>query len=1568
MRSSIAALALFADLMSVSHVVAADSTNIIAELTLLTATNATTGFESSTNILTHSLSDAPRGVTIDTNGVITWTPTEAQGPTTNLFVATVTDGITSVTNRFVVQVTEVNLPPVSSNDAFIVSNASLTITSPGLLVNDVDADLPANTLTTLLVSGPTNGMLSLSSNDGFTYTPNIGFTGTDRFTYRVNDGKSDSAPTTVTLTVLMPAFRITDVSVTSGLATVTWNSKTGRTYQLLYKDNLTDSNWTKLPGDVAAVTSATNKVDFVGLAARRFYRVQLLMNSAPELPPQSQQTTPELQGLSVTNTASDGDFPDDLLSYSLLVAPTNSVISTNGIITWIPTEAQGPGTNVFVTKVTDNSGLSVTNIFTVIVTEVNIPPVAVNDNYATSNGTLVVVAPGVLSNDTDTDIPANTLTAALVSGPTNGSLTLSSNGGFSYTPNFAFGGIDAFTYRADDGLSNSTPATATIAVTARPIITGQPLSQSVMVSSNASFFVGVSGSGPLSFQWRINGTNISGATNPLLTLVSVQASDVGNYQAVITNIAGAITSAVATLTVTSPTNCFMPPGLVSWWPGEGSASDIIGGHSGALQGGATASGPAFAGLGFTFDGTNNFVSIPDSAALKPTNLTVEAWVKFNSLDSAGADPVPAGYQWIVFKQNSRNSGFEGFFLGKAREVTGDEFSFGVTSAGGVQIDIRSTTLVQTGVWYHVAGVRAPNSIRIFVNGQMQSEAAVPFPQDYGTLPMYFGTTGQPTFDRKFKGVLDEVSFYNRALSSNEIATIYASGAAGKCGSPSAPVIVAQPANQLFVSNGIATFNVVALGASPLIYRWQRDGFTLVNGGRISGATSAALTITALDPGDIGNYQVIVSNILGAVTSAIASLNTGLAPSNNAFASSVSLGGSSGFVNGNTVLATKEPDEPDHAANIGGLSVWYDWTAPSTNQVTFDTAQSAFDTLLGVYTGNNLNSLTTIATNDNVSTNNSRSRVTFIPVQGTVYRIAVDGANGANGNLTLRWVQANVALPDLVIFSSAINPQIVTETFSTSSCAAMEGLIAPGARRLIRFDTQTANQGSTALVLGNPTTNPHFVFANCHAHYHFQNYMAYRLRRQDGQLAAIGLKVGFCILDTFRFDTSAPGTPLYNCANQGIQRGWGDLYSSTLDGQWIDITGLPDGNYIIELEVNPVGILQESDYSNNITTIPIAIGNSSSPPLNDNFANAQTLLGTSPSVAGANVNATKENIEPNHSGNTGGKSVWYQWTASATKTVTIDTVGSNFDTLLAIYTGNALNNLTLVTNNNDIIHSANLQSRVTFNAIAGTVYRIAVDGFNGANGNIIVTANQTVANDSYAACIFTGGVIGSISGSSVGATKESNEPDHAGNTGGHSTWYCWTAPLDGSVTFDTIGSPFNTLLAVYTGSSVNSATLVASNDDIDAGANLQSRVTFNAVGLTMYHIAVDGFNGDSGNAMLNWSLTAAGLSSRMVSLATGPNYGAGGAVLSYNLLPEGMFQLGITGQPQKRYSIERSCDLVTWIPLTTTVADFAGQAWFTDKAARHLTTGSGDSVCGPNQVLGVTMSAVEARFYRAVALP
>ena len=81
-------------------------------------------------------------------------------------------------------------------------------------------------------------------------------------------------------------------------------------------------------------------------------------------------------------------------------------------------------------------------------------------------------------------------------------------------------------------------------------------------------------------------------------------------------------------------------------------------------------------------------------------------------------------------------------------------------------------------------------------------------------------------------------------------------------------------------------------------------------------------------------------------------------------------------------------------------------------------------------------------------------------------------------------------------------------------------------------------------------------------------------------------------------------------------------------------------------------------------------------------------------------------------------------------------------MLAVYTGTSLTNLTLLESNNDIAYSTNLQSIVTFPAEAGTLYNIAVDGFNGATGSVILTLNQTIQNDNFDSCEFIGGLNGS----------------------------------------------------------------------------------------------------------------------------------------------------------------------------------------------------------------------------------
>jgi thiol-disulfide isomerase/thioredoxin len=123
-----------------------------------------------------------------------------------------------------------------------------------------------------------------------------------------------------------------------------------------------------------------------------------------------------------------------------------------------------------------------------------------------------------------------------------------------------------------------------------------------------------------------------------------------------------------------------------------------------------------------------------------------------------------------------------------------------------------------------------------------------------------------------------------------------------------------------------------------------------------------------------------------------------------------------------------------------------------------------------------------------------------------------------------------------------------------------------------------------------------------------------------------------------------------------------------------------------------------------------------------------------------------------------------------------------------------------------------------------------------------------ANDMFANRSVITGTYTNPTSSSVGATKETGEPSHAGYAGGASVWWSWTPPFSGFVTISTAGSSFDTLLGVYTGTSVSALTWIAYNDDEKYGVST-SKVWFDVTGGQTYQIAVDGYNGASGSVSL-----------------------------------------------------------------------------------------------------------------------
>jgi subtilisin family serine protease len=266
----------------------------------------------------------------------------------------------------------------------------------------------------------------------------------------------------------------------------------------------------------------------------------------------------------------------------------------------------------------------------------------------------------------------------------------------------------------------------------------------------------------------------------------------------------------------------------------------------------------------------------------------------------------------------------------------------------------------------------------------------------------------------------------------------------------------------------------------------------------------------------------------------------------------------------------------------------------------------------------------------------------------------------------------------------------------------------------------------------------------------------------------------------------------------------------------------------------------------------ALGGSTQQPANDNFAN-RILLGDLPvSTTGSNIGATVEPQEPSQSGAI--NSVWWTWTAPTTETVNFNTIGSNFDTYLSIFSGPDLPNLTLLGANDD--GGGNWTSLVSLDTIAGQTYQIAVDGYASNTGQIAL--NVVVPpppNDNFANRIALTGDAANSTGTNRGATGEVGEPAQSGEI--NSAWWSWTATSSGFFQIDTIGSNSNgnsdTYLSVFEGSDLPNLTLVGANDD--GGGNYDSLVNVNATPGTTYQLAVDGFLNRTGPINLNIAPTA-----------------------------------------------------------------------------------------------------------------
>lgn len=461
---------------------------------------------------------------------------------------------------------------------------------------------------------------------------------------------------------------------------------------------------------------------------------------------------------------------------------------------------------------------------------------------------------------------------------------------------------------ADGGvarLANEVPPQA-------PAILVDPQPQTVFVGDSVNFSVTAFGTQPLRYAWRLNGTNIAGATNSTYSFSSAASALSGNYTVLVTNVVNAVTSAPALVRVKSvqlylgsqlltngtyvfasppmlsvhsafsggssfytldgsapgfgstfysgpfsltysatvralgysadflqseaadtvnmivmvphrlaassigggivttnlsatfePTNCTsLPPDAVAWWRAEDNVQDAIGSHTSTAYGGlAYTSG--LVGRAFEFNGANALVRSADSADLHFSNaMTLEAWVK-----PEGAGAIIAKWDSVQFRQQSsfrlRLGNFAKAYFAISQNGTG---------GGGTAESppyCASVSAIPIGAWTYLAATYNGSSLCLYVNGVLEAQTPATGTIFPGVDDVAFGAMvggeGAGGGSDLFKGLIDELALYRRALTAREILAIYQAGACGKNAID----------NQPFTAGLFAATDSVAVKALPL---------------------------------------------------------------------------------------------------------------------------------------------------------------------------------------------------------------------------------------------------------------------------------------------------------------------------------------------------------------------------------------------------------------------------------------------------------------------------------------------------------------------------------------------------------------------------------------------------------------------------------------------------------------------------------------------------------------------------------------------------------------------------------
>ena len=382
-------------------------------------------------------------------------------------------------------------------------------------------------------------------------------------------------------------------------------------------------------------------------------------------------------------------------------------------------------------------------------------------------------------------------------------------------------------------------------VTAAPAITAQPQAVTANVGQTVSFTVGATNA--LTYQWTKDGNPLPGATNATLVLTNVQPVRIGDYRVVVGNGVGAVTSSVATLNLNG-VDAGVWKGLVAYYPFNGNSNDESGnGNDGTVNGSVLTTNRFGSQAGaYWFNGTDSFIELTDIDLTESFTLT--AWVAPEKyiVSILGKYQIgPEAYEMLI------NS--SGYFYGHTR---------GHTEPGSTLVS--ASNPIGLNRWTAVTFVfdSAGSLGSLYANGTLlQSGFLTNSPDnDFNTRigRSVWGGNG-------FLGGIDDVRIYNRALSADDVAALFAFESA-----PPVPTVVAAPANTTLVAGQTLTLTAQIVG-HDVVYRWQKDESDLANGGRVSGADSQTLTVSGLTLADAGQYRLTATNANGSAVTAAATV-------------------------------------------------------------------------------------------------------------------------------------------------------------------------------------------------------------------------------------------------------------------------------------------------------------------------------------------------------------------------------------------------------------------------------------------------------------------------------------------------------------------------------------------------------------------------------------------------------------------------------------------------------------------------------------------------------------------------